>query len=136
MSRSMLGQIERGEANPSVAILGKLALALKVPAEILLENDEFQPLQLVRELDTRPVRLDGGKVVLRPSFPYDEMTRAGKFFPGLVHQRPLRAGGIRSRLCVPRDGALRLRGTDGGGRAVSAAGAGCPALRGGSNLSV
>ena len=35
VSRSMLGQIERGEANPSVAILGKLAAALKVPAEIL-----------------------------------------------------------------------------------------------------
>ena len=27
VSRSMLGQIERGEANPSVAILGKLAAA-------------------------------------------------------------------------------------------------------------
>ena len=38
VSRSMLGQIERGEANPSVAILGKLAAALKVPAEVLLEN--------------------------------------------------------------------------------------------------
>ena len=30
VSRSMLGQIERGEANPSVGILGKLAAALKV----------------------------------------------------------------------------------------------------------
>ena len=69
VSRSMLGQIERGEANPSVALLGKLASALKVPAEVLLENDDFQTLQLVRELDTRPKRLDGGKAVLRPSFP-------------------------------------------------------------------
>ena len=43
VSRSMLGQIERGEANPSVAILGKIAAALKVPAEILLENDDFEP---------------------------------------------------------------------------------------------
>ncbi len=51
VSRSMLGQIERGEANPSVAILGKLARVLKVPAETLLENDDFQTLQLVRELD-------------------------------------------------------------------------------------
>ena len=66
VSRSMLGQIERGEANPSVALLGKLASALKVPAEVLLENDDFQTLQLVRELDTRPKRLDGGKAVLRP----------------------------------------------------------------------
>ena len=46
VSRSMLGQIERGEANPSVALLGKLAAALKVPAEVLLENDDFQTLQL------------------------------------------------------------------------------------------
>ena len=38
VSRSMLGQIERGEANPSVALLGKLAAALKVPADVLLEN--------------------------------------------------------------------------------------------------
>ena len=80
VSRSMLGQIERGEANPSVAILGKIAAALKVPAEVLLENDDFETLQLVRELDTRPARLDGGKVVLRPSFPYDDTTRQENFF--------------------------------------------------------
>jgi transcriptional regulator with XRE-family HTH domain len=80
VSRSMLGQIERGEANPSVAILGKLASTLKVPAEVLLENDDFQPLRLARELETRPVRLDGGKAVLRPSFPYDEVTRQETFF--------------------------------------------------------
>ena len=80
VSRSMLGQIERGEANPSVALLGKLAAALKVPAEVLLENDDFQTLQLVRELDTRPKRLDGGKAVLRPSFPYDDTTRQETYF--------------------------------------------------------
>ena len=48
VSRSMLGQIERGEANPSVAILGKLAAVLKVPAELFLENREF----VLDELDT------------------------------------------------------------------------------------
>ena len=75
VSRSMLGQIERGEANPSVGILGKIAAALKVPAEVLLENDDFQSLQIVREQDTKPVRMDAGKAVLRPSFPYDDFTR-------------------------------------------------------------
>ena len=80
VSRSMLGQIERGEANPSVAILGKIAAALKVPAEILLENDDFETLQVVREMDTKPVRMDAGKVVLRPSFPYDDTTRQETFF--------------------------------------------------------
>ena len=64
VSRSMLGQIERGEANPSVAILGKLAGALKVPAEVLLENDDFVSLAQYREVDTKPVRLDGRQVRL------------------------------------------------------------------------
>ena len=72
VSRSMLGQIERGEANPSVAILGRLAKALKVPAEVLLENDDFEALLCSRELDN--------KVLLRPSFPYDERTRLESFF--------------------------------------------------------
>ena len=80
VSRSMLGQIERGEANPSVAILGKLAKVLKVPAETLLENDDFQSLLLSRELDNKARRLDGGKAVLRPSFAYDEATRQETFF--------------------------------------------------------
>ena len=80
VSRSMLGQIERGEANPSVGILGKLAKALKVPAEVLLENDDFESLLLSRELDNKPQRLDGGKAVLRRSFPYDDATRQESFF--------------------------------------------------------
>ena len=80
VSRSMLGQIERGEANPSVAILGKIARALKVPAEVLLENDDFETLLLAPELTTKPQRLDGGKVVLRPSMPYDDVTRQESFF--------------------------------------------------------
>ena len=80
VSRSMLGQIERGEANPSVGTLSKIAVALKVPAELLLENDSFEPLLLVRELEKKQVRLDGGKTVLRPDFPYDEVTRQESWF--------------------------------------------------------
>lgn len=80
VSRSMLGQIERGEANPSVAILGKIATALKVPAQVLMENDGFEAFLLSRELDNKPARLDRGKVLLRPSFPYDEVTRQETFF--------------------------------------------------------
>ena len=42
-------------------------------------GEDFQ-VQLVREMDTKPVRLDAGKVVLRPSFPYDDTTRQETFF--------------------------------------------------------
>ena len=75
VSRSMLGQIERGEANPSVAILGKLAAVLKVPAELFLENDSFESLAEYPEVKTKPVRMDAGKVVVRENFGYDEVTR-------------------------------------------------------------
>lgn len=75
VSRSMLGQIERGEANPSVAILSKLASALKTPAERFFASDCFEPLLLSRELDNKPERQDGGKVLFRPSLPYEEATK-------------------------------------------------------------
>lgn len=80
VSRSMLGQIERGEANPSVAILEKLAAALKVPAEEFLRCDAFDPMLLSRELDNTPDRLDGGKVLLRRSMPYQEAVRTESAF--------------------------------------------------------
>ena len=80
VSRSMLGQIERGEANPSVGIIGKLAMALKVPAELLLENDSFETLAVFPEVATKPRRLDAGKVVVRENFPYDEVTRLESVF--------------------------------------------------------
>ena len=91
VSRSMLGQIERGEANPSVGIVGKLALALKVPAEVLLENDDFVTLGEFRNVDTKPERMDGGKAVWRCNFPYDDATRIESFFLDLyisAHYRP------------------------------------------------
>ncbi len=80
VSRSMLGQIERGEANPSVGTLAKIASALKVPAEVLLENDSFEPLLLVREREKKAARMDGGKIVLRPNFAYDPVTRQESWF--------------------------------------------------------
>lgn len=69
VSRSMLGQIERGEANPSVAILGKLASALKVPAEEFLRNDGFEALRLSREVDNRRNAWTAARCCCGPPFP-------------------------------------------------------------------
>lgn len=101
VSRSMLGQIERGEANPSVAILGKLAAALKVPAAELLRNDSFEPLLVCRELDNKPVRSDGGKVIVRPSLPYEEATRlSGCFTEVYISGRYAPEADVPGTLCV------------------------------------
>ena len=40
VSKSMLGQIERGESNPTVATIGKIVEGLKVPFEQLLYERE------------------------------------------------------------------------------------------------
>ena len=45
-----------------------------------MENDDFESLLLSRELDNKPQRLDGGKALLRRSFPYDDATRQESFF--------------------------------------------------------
>ena len=115
VSRSMLGQIERGEANPSVAILGKLASALKVPAEEFLRNDGFEALRLSREVDNRAERLDGGKVLLRPSSPYEEATRLETAFldvyiSGCYRPEPSVSGCVCTATVLSGTGLLTVEG--------------------------
>ncbi|MBR2481310.1 MAG: helix-turn-helix transcriptional regulator, partial [Oscillospiraceae bacterium] len=71
VSRSMLGQIERGEANPSAALLHKIAGALKVPMEELLRYEPETEDRLFRGIDSVADRADGGKVLLHNTTPYD-----------------------------------------------------------------
>ena len=115
VSKSMLGQIERGEANPSVAILGKLASALKVPAEEFLRNDGFEALCLSREVDNRAERLDGGKVLLRPSIPYEEATRLETAFldvyiSGCYRPEPSVSGCVCTATVLSGTGLLTVEG--------------------------
>lgn len=70
ISRSMLGQIERGEANPSAALLYKLALALKVPVEELLAHEPAWDNELLRAVDRTAERLSSGRVQLHRLIPY------------------------------------------------------------------
>lgn len=99
VSRSMLGQIERGETNPSVGTLAKLAAALRAPLEQLVVCPEDGGLQLVRELDTKPVRLDGGKVIKRPLLPFEEASglesyHVDVFISGKFSPDPLPVGTV------------------------------------------
>ena len=75
VSKSMLGQIERGEANPSVALLYKLSTALKVPMEELLRREETLEPGLFPALDAPSIRENGGKVLLHTQFSYDALSR-------------------------------------------------------------
>lgn len=115
VSRSMLGQIERGEANPSVAILGKLAAALKVPAQEFLRCDAFEPFRQSRELDNRADRLDSGRVVFRPSMTYELATGLESAFldvyvNGSYHAEPSVTGTLCTVTMISGTGLLTVEG--------------------------
>lgn len=74
VSKSMLGQIERREANPTISVLWKIAYGLKVSFTALVETTE-QDITVVRAHDTVPLPEDGGKFITRPVFHFDENRR-------------------------------------------------------------
>jgi len=71
VSKSMLGQIERGESNPTVATVWKIAGGLKVSFTALINSP--QPDTLVVERSTvTPLIEDAGRYRIYPFFPYEE----------------------------------------------------------------
>jgi XRE family transcriptional regulator, regulator of sulfur utilization len=68
VSKSMLGQIERGDSSPTIATVWKISNGLKVSFTALL--DEPQPdTFVIRQADIHPLTEDGGKYRLFPLFP-------------------------------------------------------------------
>lgn len=76
VSKSMLGQIERGTVNPTIGVLGKIAQGLHVPLEMLVESHEEPAVALFRAVDVNGLRLCAGKVIRYPLFPYDTESRS------------------------------------------------------------
>ena len=73
VSRSMLAQIEKGEVNPTISVLWKIANGYKVSFTSLVE-DRTQPVAVLRRGDTAPLVEDGGRYENFPLFPFQERT--------------------------------------------------------------
>ncbi len=71
VSKSMLGQIERGESNPTITTVWKIANGLKVPFTSLVDEPKIDYM-IVSKADVDPVQDDLGKVRTYPFFPYRE----------------------------------------------------------------
>lgn len=65
VSKSMLGQIERGESSPTISTLWKIATGLQVSFTSLMEQPEPQT-QLIREANMQPLTGDEGRFLLYP----------------------------------------------------------------------
>ena len=74
VSKSMLGQIERGDSSPTIATVWKIANGLKVSFTSLLETQQSDTT-LLRRSDITPLIEDGGKYRLYPFFPIEEGRR-------------------------------------------------------------
>jgi XRE family transcriptional regulator, regulator of sulfur utilization len=70
VSKSMLGQIERGEVNPTISTIWRIAGGLKVSFTALVTRVQ-EDSEVVTHADVEPLVEDGGKVRNFPAFPFD-----------------------------------------------------------------
>lgn len=71
VSRSMLAQIEKGEVNPTISVLWKIANGYKVSFTSLVE-EKVDSVSVLRLADMRPLEEDGGRYLNYPIFTFDE----------------------------------------------------------------
>lgn len=71
VSRSMLAQIEKGDVNPTISVLWKIANGYKVSFTRLVEP-EGPPTQVLRAGIIVPIIEDEGGYINYPAFPFDE----------------------------------------------------------------
>ena len=71
VSRSMLAQIEKGEVNPTISVLWKIANGYKVSFTSLVEDAQKQ-VSIVRADKMQPLEEDGGRYRNYPIFAFDE----------------------------------------------------------------
>lgn len=103
VSKSMLGQIERGSANPSVGTIWKIANGLRVSFTSLLSETSGQVNIIARE-DAYEVAQEDGMYRLMSYFPYDAAKKFEMYTveldPGCIHISDAHIKGVEEYLVV------------------------------------
>ncbi|MBP1757047.1 MAG: helix-turn-helix protein [Firmicutes bacterium] len=71
VSRSMLAQIEKGDANPTISVLWKIANGYKVSFTSLIEQST-DPATIIRFDEVQPIIEDAGRYINYPAFVFDD----------------------------------------------------------------
>ncbi|HWP50257.1 MAG TPA: helix-turn-helix domain-containing protein, partial [Clostridia bacterium] len=74
VSKSMLGQIERCEVNPTVSTMWKIANGLKISFSQFITHAESD-IELIDTTHLEPILEDKGNVKIYPTFPFDSVRR-------------------------------------------------------------
>jgi len=72
VSRSMLAQIEKGDVNPTISVIWKIANGYKVSFTSLVEKKPASSA-LIRAEDVTPLVENDGKYINYPAFLFDEL---------------------------------------------------------------
>lgn len=73
VSRSMLAQIEKGDVNPTISVLWKIANGYKVSFTSLVSERQNE-ICVIRQSEIQPLPEDHGKYLNYPIFPFNEQT--------------------------------------------------------------
>lgn len=91
VSKAMLGQIERGESNPTISILWKISTGLRISFSELLGNEDnnYEGIAIDK---LEPVYESEGKMILYDVFPFNPIAGFEYFYikllPGAKHISP------------------------------------------------
>lgn len=103
VSKAMLGQIERGESNPTVTTLWKIATGLGVSFTTFME-DETPSVSIISRDRINPLAGEGGRFRVYPLFPYGR-SKGFEFYtvelePGCSHQSEPHNPGVEEYVIV------------------------------------
>ncbi len=103
VSKAMIGQIERGESNPTVNTLWKIAAGLHVSFGKLI-NTEKPEAELVRLKELEPLKNDNEGLTLYLLFSFDQEKRFEIFSailaPGTIHEGNPHENGAEEYLLI------------------------------------
>ncbi|WP_042166519.1 helix-turn-helix domain-containing protein [Paenibacillus gorillae] len=110
VSKAMLGQIERGETNPTITTLWKIANGLRVSFSSLLK-EESTPVTLMSKGNVEALTENEGKYRVYPLFPFDPKKQfeiyALEIDPQCSHESEPHHEGVEEYLSVT-EGTLEL----------------------------
>lgn len=110
VSKSMLGQIERGLSSPTVTTIKRIADGLRIPPATLIEPPELDQILITKE-DVEPIFEDNQNVVYYPFFGCEQGRNFEsfhvKFLPGSVFCSEAHISGTQEYLFM-NSGVLEL----------------------------
>ena len=74
VSKTMIGQIERGESSPTITTIWKIANGLKMSFTSLIKNQQ-PDTKVVLKSEIQPLAEDNGKYRVFPTFPFEDDRR-------------------------------------------------------------